>query len=383
MARSYQLSAFGTQVPYRELYKIIVSATYTLVPDDNNKILIFSLGANATVNLPAAAAVEGMTFKIWNGNSGAFTVTIDPQGAEQIDGAATLVLDPGEGARCYAFAGGLPTSTGARWITDRINAADVFSTAVVAGSTKNSVVRYTGTTATAGAFNGSATTPTGTARLNYEGYFYPTFINLIGSADTATAASHYFVETASDGFVRPKTLASTQAEIVTAATVYSVGVISGTATQSFVRYASTTATAGAFDGGAVAPSGTTRLNYSGNFYATNFFGSGSGLTGIPNSATTAASANGVSTIVARDAAGNFSANTITATNFVGTITSATTATNLAGGSGNTVPYQTAAGTTAFLAAPTTANTVLSWSGTSLTWAAPIDEYARTLAIIGL
>lgn len=38
-------------------------------------------------------------------------------------------------------------------------------------------------------------------------------------ADTATAASHYFVETASDNVIRPKTLANAQAEIVTTATV--------------------------------------------------------------------------------------------------------------------------------------------------------------------
>jgi hypothetical protein len=45
----------------------------------------------------------------------------------------------------------------------------------------------------------------------------------------------------------------------------------------------------------------------------SFTGSGSGLTSIPNSATTAASANGASTIVARDANGSFAANVVTAT----------------------------------------------------------------------
>ena len=41
----------------------------------------------------------------------------------------------------------------------------------------------------------------------------------IGIADTATAASHYMVETASDGYVRPKTLANVKTEIVTKAAV--------------------------------------------------------------------------------------------------------------------------------------------------------------------
>jgi len=39
------------------------------------------------------------------------------------------------------------------------------------------------------------------------------------TADTATAASHYFVETATDGVIRPKTLANTRTEIVTTAAV--------------------------------------------------------------------------------------------------------------------------------------------------------------------
>ena len=47
---------------------------------------------------------------------------------------------------------------------------------------------------------------------------------------------------------------------------------------------------------------------------------------LPNANTTAASANGASTIVARDASGNFSANTITA-NLTGTASAATNATS--------------------------------------------------------
>lgn len=43
----------------------------------------------------------------------------------------------------------------------------------------------------------------------------------LSTADTATAASHYFIETASDGFVRPKTLANVRTEVVTTAAVNS------------------------------------------------------------------------------------------------------------------------------------------------------------------
>ena len=69
------------------------------------------------------------------------------------------------------------------------------------------------TAATAGKFDTSTTTPTATNRINFGGYLYPTGLNLTGSADSASAASHYFFESASDGFVRPKTLANVRTEI--------------------------------------------------------------------------------------------------------------------------------------------------------------------------
>lgn len=50
-----------------------------------------------------------------------------------------------------------------------------------------------------------------------------------------------------------------------------------------------------------------------------------------------------------------------------TATSATTATNIAGGAANRIPYNTASGTTSFIAAPTTANYYLKWNGTAFEW----------------
>ncbi len=46
-----------------------------------------------------------------------------------------------------------------------------------------------------------------------------TTLDLSSVVDTATAATHYYVETGSDGFIRPKTLANVQSEIVTSTTV--------------------------------------------------------------------------------------------------------------------------------------------------------------------
>ena len=61
-------------------------------------------------------------------------------------------------------------------------------------------------------FTGTVTAPTFTAS---------TSLNLAAVADTATAATHYYVETATDGLVRPKTLANVKTEIVTTAAVNS------------------------------------------------------------------------------------------------------------------------------------------------------------------
>jgi hypothetical protein len=82
----------------------------------------------------------------------------------------------------------------------------------------------------------------------------------------------------------------------------------------------------------------------------------------------ATDANTASKVVARDASGNFSAGTITAT-LSGAATSATTATNLAGGAANRIAYQTSAGISAFITAPTASNQVLNWNGSAFTWSA--------------
>ena len=82
----------------------------------------------------------------------------------------------------------------------------------------------------------------------------------------------------------------------------------------------------------------------------------------------ATSANTASKVVARDASGNFSAGTITAT-LSGAATSATTATNIAGGAANQIPYQTAAGTTSFITAASGTNYVLNYTGSAFSWVA--------------
>lgn len=96
---------------------------------------------------------------------------------------------------------------------------------------------------------------------------------------------------------------------------------------------------------------------------------------VANSATTAASANGNNTIVQRDAGGNFSADTITAS-LSGT---ATRASNLTGTTIGSVPYQSASNTTSMLA-PGANGTILTsgGSGAAPSWEA-ISSGSVTLA----
>ena len=71
------------------------------------------------------------------------------------------------------------------------------------------------------------------------------------------------------------------------------GVTAGSTFASFVEYAGNVSTAGQFDSGITDPTATTRLNYNGNFYATNLFGNIFGTSyGNGNSSVSIPTANG-------------------------------------------------------------------------------------------
>jgi hypothetical protein len=90
------------------------------------------------------------------------------------------------------------------------------------------------------------------------------------------------------------------------------GITSGSTTSSFVTYNGTTVTAGQFDGGTTAPSGTTRLNYGGYLYATQFYGDGSNLTSI-NASNIATGSGAVSIVSASTSALNITSGASTST----------------------------------------------------------------------
>jgi hypothetical protein len=97
----------------------------------------------------------------------------------------------------------------------------------------------------------------------------------------------------------------------------------------------------------------------------------------------ATSANTASKVVARDGSGDFAAGTITAA-LSGNATTATTATNVAGGAANRIVYNTSAGTTNFAVAPTVSSTYLYWNGSAFAWGTvaqetPIAETNQTIS----
>lgn len=69
-----------------------VSTTTTYTAGDDAAILVDSSGGAVTVNLPQAGAVPGRVYYVKKTTSDANTVTIDPSGAETIEGSATLIF---------------------------------------------------------------------------------------------------------------------------------------------------------------------------------------------------------------------------------------------------------------------------------------------------
>ena len=92
---------------------------------------------------------------------------------------------------------------------------------------------------------------------------------------------------------------------------------------------------------------------------------------VANSATSATPNNTVSTIVARDASGNFTASTITGT-LSGTATNATNATNLTGTTVGSVPYQSASGATSYSDGGSTGDLLIRTSN-GIVWATQVAE----------
>lgn len=99
----------------------IKAAGYTLVDTDD---FVDFTTAGVTLSLPAANSVNTKAFAVRN-SAGTGVITLDPNGAETIDGAATLALNPGD---CCIF-----QSTGSAWKTLSRTYSGVWSSVAHAG----------------------------------------------------------------------------------------------------------------------------------------------------------------------------------------------------------------------------------------------------------
>lgn len=220
-----------------------LSSLYTEFHDTlkarDDDALIWLDGSTST-NLPSGAKRWNSTnsyFEKFNGSAWSPLVAKYMINVDQVDGCT--VNDAGSTTDDLWTASKITTALGTKLDSASYTASDVLAKLLTVDGSGSGIDAdlldgQTGSyynngdnivwsvTPTIGKFNTSTTTPVGTTRLNYEGYFYPTWINLSGSSDTATAATHYYVETSSDGFVRPKTLANVRTEIVTKAAIEAV-----------------------------------------------------------------------------------------------------------------------------------------------------------------
>lgn len=137
--------------------------------------------------------------------------------------------------------------------------------------------------------------------------------------------------------------------------------ITGLGTMSTQSASSVAITGGTINGTSVGATTASTVRGTTITATTQFSGPGTGLTGTASSL-------------------SIGGNAATATSAT-TATTATTATNLAGGAANRIAYQTGAGATSFIAAPTTSSTYLGWNGTAFVWGTPSG--AGTVTSVGL
>lgn len=210
-------------------------------------------------------------------STGSITVSLPSTiNANTTGSAATLTTSrtielSGDVSGSATFDGSANASIASTLANTSVTPATYGSASVVSTFTVDSKGRLTSASNTEIAIAQSAVTNLVTDLAAKAPLASPTFTGTVSAsainisiADTATAASHYIVETGSDGILRPKTLANVQAEIVTTTAVNSaaattVGTItSGTWNGSIIDLArgGTNANLTAVNGGVVYSTGS-------------------------------------------------------------------------------------------------------------------------------
>jgi len=333
---------------------------------------------------------QGDAFFVTSGNTGAGETYICNTVGTITFGTTAITFAQISSAQVYSAGTGLTLSGTQFSITNTGVSANTYGSASsVPVTTVNAQGQITGVTDTAIAINGSAVTGNITGQAGSVANSLTAGTYLTGTAYNGSAAQTWTVDATS---------ANTASKVV--ARDASGDFSAGTITAALSGNATTATTSTNIAGGVAnqipyqTAAGTTSFitAASGTNYVLNFNGStftwvagtisgiplgsnlntltlGSYLTGTSyngsgsvTAAVDATDANTASKVVARDASGNFSAGTITAS-LSGNATTATTATNIAGGGAGQLPYNTGSGATSFLAAGTSGQ-LLQSNGTS-------------------
>lgn len=154
------------------------SGAYTVVASDNNTIINCTSGT-FTVSLTAAATLKtGFNCWIWNSAAGASTITIDPNGTETIDGAATMVLRAGEKVQVFCTGSAFQTGyRGLQWISVSASLDGSYALPVASGSLAIAIGPETSAAATnsvaigRNSGNQSSTTATGAGSVAIGGSY--------------------------------------------------------------------------------------------------------------------------------------------------------------------------------------------------------------------
>jgi hypothetical protein len=326
-----------------------------------------SVSNSVTFNNGGAGGASGSTF---NG-SGALTVSYNTVGASPLAGSSSLTTTGTVTSGTWSASFGAVSGANLTNLTAG-NLSGTIPSAVLGNSSLN-----VGTTSVALNRASANQALTGISSVTFPG---------------ATSGSVQLIPAAAAGIGTVLTMPATTGTVITSGdtgTVTSTMILDGTIVNADINASAAIAVsklaASTISGVTLGNNlSTLTMNTSGTGLSgsTTYNGSGAATFTVTSNAT---NANTASTIVARDASGNFSAGTITATlsgnastaTSATSATSATTATNLAGGAANQIHYNTAASTSAYITAPTVSSTFLGWNGTAFAWSAPSSSTTVT------
>jgi hypothetical protein len=347
---------------------IMANADYTLTnlngatDEARGAVLILTGNQNATYSVIVPAVPK--LYMVFNNLNSSATAYIKPSGGStfQVPNGRTMYLYT-NGSTFFALdyvsyaqnivAGGTIT-------TGAINCASLTSSGAISGTTIG------GTTITASTqFSGPGTGITGTAAgLSIGG----TALNITASSNTSltSLANLVTVGTITSGTWSGSFGAVSGANLTNITGANVTGTVANATTAATV---STTVASGAV--GTTQTAGDNSTKIATTAYVATAVNNATSTLGTMatqnanNVAITGGTINGVTGTNAGMTVG-----TATTATTATSATSATTATNIAGGAANRVPYQSGAGATTFVAAPTVANTALTWNGSALAWATP-------------